>query len=135
MFGYVAALLQSQQSLLGYCVAKTFVFAVLVLGLLHRFALLLFWFGGVSVLGVSLFALNSLLVLIMYIWLIRLLWSQHANYMRTHMPQKYRNVSIPEELYTKLETLVETKQAGYVSVSDAVKDAIRELLRKHQLLP
>jgi Arc/MetJ-type ribon-helix-helix transcriptional regulator len=51
------------------------------------------------------------------------------------MPQKYRNVSIPQELYTKLETLVENKQAGYVSVSDAVKDAIRELLRKHQLLP
>jgi Arc/MetJ-type ribon-helix-helix transcriptional regulator len=47
------------------------------------------------------------------------------------MPQKYRNVSLPEELYTKLETLVENKQAGYVSVSDAV----RELLRKHQLLP
>jgi Arc/MetJ-type ribon-helix-helix transcriptional regulator len=35
----------------------------------------------------------------------------------------------------KLEKLVESKQAGYVSVSDAVKDAIRELLRKNKLLP
>ncbi len=50
------------------------------------------------------------------------------------MPKQYRNVSIPQELYTKLETLVESN-AGYVSVSDAVKDAIRELLRKHELLP
>jgi Arc/MetJ-type ribon-helix-helix transcriptional regulator len=52
------------------------------------------------------------------------------------MPTKqYRNVSIPKELYDKLENLVDSKQAGYVSVSDAVKDAVRELLRKHQLLP
>ena len=51
------------------------------------------------------------------------------------MPKQYKNVSLPQELYNKLETLVETKQAGYVSVSDAVKDAVRELLRKHQLLP
>lgn len=51
------------------------------------------------------------------------------------MPKQYRNVSLPEELYDKLETLVESKQAGYVSVSDAVKDAVRELLRKHNLLP
>jgi Arc/MetJ-type ribon-helix-helix transcriptional regulator len=51
------------------------------------------------------------------------------------MPKQYRNVSIPEELYVKLETLVDSKQAGYVSVSDAVKDAVRELLRKHDLLP
>lgn len=51
------------------------------------------------------------------------------------MPKQYRNVSLPEELYAKLETLVESKQAGYVSVSDAVKDAVRELLRKHNLLP
>ncbi|MGD6853291.1 MAG: ribbon-helix-helix domain-containing protein [Candidatus Bathyarchaeia archaeon] len=51
------------------------------------------------------------------------------------MPKQYRNVSIPEELYTKIENLVDSKQAGYVSVSDAVKDAIRELLRKHDLLP
>jgi Arc/MetJ-type ribon-helix-helix transcriptional regulator len=51
------------------------------------------------------------------------------------MPKKYRNVSLPEELYDKLEKLVESKEAGYVSVSDAVKDAVRELLRKHKLLP
>ncbi len=51
------------------------------------------------------------------------------------MPKQYRNISIPEEIYAKLETLVDSKQAGYVSVSDAVKDAVRELLRKHALLP
>jgi len=51
------------------------------------------------------------------------------------MPKKYKNVSLPQELYDKLETLVESKQVGYVSVSDAVKDAVRELLRRHELLP
>lgn len=51
------------------------------------------------------------------------------------MPKRYKNVSIPIELYKKIEKLVETKEAGYVSVSDAVKDAIRELLRKNKLLP
>jgi len=51
------------------------------------------------------------------------------------MTKRYKNVSIPEELYEKLEELVESKKVGYVSVSDAVKDAVRELLRKHQLLP
>jgi Arc/MetJ-type ribon-helix-helix transcriptional regulator len=33
------------------------------------------------------------------------------------------------------EKLVESEKAGYVSVSDAVKDSVRELLRKHKLLP
>ena len=47
------------------------------------------------------------------------------------MPKRYKNVSIPVELHEKLEKLVESKQAGYVSVSDAV----RELLRKNKLLP
>ncbi len=51
------------------------------------------------------------------------------------MPKKYKNVSLPQELYCKLEILVESKEVGYVSVSDAVKDAVRELLRKHKLLP
>jgi Arc/MetJ-type ribon-helix-helix transcriptional regulator len=51
------------------------------------------------------------------------------------MPKRYKNVSIPVELHEKLEKLVESKQAGYVSVSDAVKDALRELLRKNKLLP
>ena len=51
------------------------------------------------------------------------------------MVKRYRNVSIPEELYIKLERLVESEKAGYVSVSDAVKDSVRELLRKHGLLP
>ena len=51
------------------------------------------------------------------------------------MPKRYRNVSIPVELYEKIEKLVATKGSGYVSVSDAVKDAIRELLRKNKLLP
>ncbi|MDG6980824.1 MAG: hypothetical protein JRN51_06885 [Nitrososphaerota archaeon] len=51
------------------------------------------------------------------------------------MVKRYRNVSIPEDLYAKLEKLVESEKAGYVSVSDAVKDTSRELLRKHKLLP
>jgi Arc/MetJ-type ribon-helix-helix transcriptional regulator len=51
------------------------------------------------------------------------------------MPKRYKNVSIPVELYEKIEKLVEAKQSGYVSVSDAVKDAVRELLRKNNLLP
>ena len=51
------------------------------------------------------------------------------------MVKRYRNVSIPEELYVELERLVKSNKAGYVSVSDAVKDAVRELLRKHKLLP
>jgi len=51
------------------------------------------------------------------------------------MPKRYKNVSIPLELYEKLEKLVQTKESGYVSVSDAVKDAIRELLRKNKILP
>jgi Arc/MetJ-type ribon-helix-helix transcriptional regulator len=51
------------------------------------------------------------------------------------MPKQYRNISLPEELYDKLENLVDSEEAGYVSVSDAVKDAVRELLRKHALLP
>lgn len=55
--------------------------------------------------------------------------------MRGSMPKRYKNVSIPVELYRRLEELVSKKNSGYVSVSDATKDAIRELLRKHGLLP
>lgn len=51
------------------------------------------------------------------------------------MPKRYKNVSIPIELYQKIEELVEAKECGYVSVSDAVKDAVRELLRKNKRLP
>ena len=51
------------------------------------------------------------------------------------MRKKYRNISVPEELYRKLEELVKSHKGGYVSVSDAVKDAIRKLLRKYKLLP
>jgi Arc/MetJ-type ribon-helix-helix transcriptional regulator len=51
------------------------------------------------------------------------------------MPKRYKNVGIPLELYEKLGKLVEAKESGYVSVSDAVKDAVRELLRKNKILP
>ena len=51
------------------------------------------------------------------------------------MVKRYLSVSIPEDLYVKLEKLVESEKAGHVSVSDAVKDASRELPRKHKLLP
>ena len=60
-------------------------------------------------------------------------WSR--NVQEPLMPKRYKNVSIPTELYEKLEKLVEKKECGYVSVSDAVKDAVRELLRKNKLLP
>ena len=51
------------------------------------------------------------------------------------MTKRYRNVSIPEDLYEKVEKLVKSEKSGYVSVSDAVKDAVRELLRKYKMLP
>ena len=51
------------------------------------------------------------------------------------MVKRYRNVSIPDELYQKVEELVQSRKSGYVSVSDAVKDAVRELLRKNRLMP
>ncbi len=51
------------------------------------------------------------------------------------MVSRYRSVSIPEELYLRLEKLVNANESGYVSVSDTVKDAVRELLRKNDLLP
>jgi Arc/MetJ-type ribon-helix-helix transcriptional regulator len=51
------------------------------------------------------------------------------------MPKRYKNVSLPIELYEKVEKLVGNKECGYVSVSDAIKDAVRELLRKNKLLP
>jgi Arc/MetJ-type ribon-helix-helix transcriptional regulator len=50
------------------------------------------------------------------------------------MATKYRNVSIPADLYEKLQELVKSGK-GYVSVSDCVKDAIRDTLRKYNLLP
>ncbi len=51
------------------------------------------------------------------------------------MVKRYRNISLPQELYARLEELVGSRKSGYVSVSDAVKDAVRELLRKNKLLP
>ncbi len=51
------------------------------------------------------------------------------------MVKRYRNVSLPEELYEKTEELVKSRRSGYVSVSDAVKDAVRELLRKNKMIP
>jgi Arc/MetJ-type ribon-helix-helix transcriptional regulator len=51
------------------------------------------------------------------------------------MATKYKNVSIPADLYDKLVELWKSGKAGYVSVSDCTKDAIRELLRKHKMLP
>ena len=83
---------------------------------------------------------HKLLVYILYICLITLItllsvFSAKYSKCPPLMPKKYKNVSLPQELYDKLEMLAESKEAGYVSVSDAVKDAVRELLRKHKLLP
>lgn len=61
--------------------------------------------------------------------MIKLIPIFYSNALLGIMTKRYKNVSIPEELYEKLDELVKSKKVGYVSVSDAVKDAIRELLK------
>jgi Arc/MetJ-type ribon-helix-helix transcriptional regulator len=46
----------------------------------------------------------------------------------------YRNLSIPEELFTEVEIFVKKSRGRYVSVAEAVREAIREFLEKHKEL-
>jgi len=41
----------------------------------------------------------------------------------------YRSLQIPEGLYVKLEECIEYSKGGYVSVSEVVREAIREFLK------
>jgi Arc/MetJ-type ribon-helix-helix transcriptional regulator len=44
----------------------------------------------------------------------------------------YRNLSIPEQLYKEIETLVKQSNGKYVSVLEAARVAIREFLEKQK---
>ena len=44
----------------------------------------------------------------------------------------YRNCSIPEKLFKDLEKFVENSNGRYVSVAEAVREAIREFLEKEK---
>ena len=46
----------------------------------------------------------------------------------------YRNLSIPEELFIELEKFVKQSKGRYVSVAEAVREAIREFLEKRKEL-
>jgi len=46
----------------------------------------------------------------------------------------YRNLSIPEQLFTELEDFIKKSKGRYVSVAEAVREAIREFLEKHNEL-
>lgn len=43
----------------------------------------------------------------------------------------YRGLSIPEGLYREIEEYVEQSNGRYVSVSEVVREALREYLRKN----
>lgn len=44
----------------------------------------------------------------------------------------YRNLSIPEQLFIELEDFVKKSEGRYVSVAEAVREAIRDFLVKHK---
>jgi len=44
----------------------------------------------------------------------------------------YRNLSIPEQLFIELEDFVKKSKGRYVSVAEAVREAIREFLERHK---
>jgi len=46
----------------------------------------------------------------------------------------YRNLSIPEQLFIELEDFVKKSKGKYVSVAEAVREAIREFLEKQKEL-
>ncbi len=43
----------------------------------------------------------------------------------------YRSLTIPEGLYKKLEKYVEQSKGSYVSISEVVREALREYLKNH----
>lgn len=48
------------------------------------------------------------------------------------MPRRgYRSLTIPEGLYKQLEKYVES-HSGYVSISEVVREALREFLKKNR---
>lgn len=44
--------------------------------------------------------------------------------------KKYRTVSIPESLFERIEEIVESDKSSYVSVSEFVKEVVRNRLRE-----
>ena len=44
----------------------------------------------------------------------------------------YRNLSIPEQLFIELEDFVKKSKGRYVSIAEAVREAVREFLEKHK---
>jgi|GEM_PF-2220645 len=44
----------------------------------------------------------------------------------------YRNLSIPEELYLELERFFKDSKGRYVSISEIVREAIREFLDRQK---
>ena len=48
------------------------------------------------------------------------------------MPRSgYRSLTIPEGLYRELEKYVELSNGSYVSISEVVREAIRDYLKKN----
>jgi len=48
----------------------------------------------------------------------------------TYDKEKYRTVLIPESLFEKIEEIVDFDESSYVSVSEFVKEVIRNRLRE-----
>ncbi len=46
------------------------------------------------------------------------------------MPKAYRSLRIPEELITKVEDVLHSKNLGYASISEFLKDAVRRRLEE-----
>ncbi len=44
--------------------------------------------------------------------------------------KRYRTVSLPEELFEKIEAVIESKEYGYSSVTEFIKELVRERLRE-----
>jgi len=45
--------------------------------------------------------------------------------------KEYRSLVIPEGLYEKLEKYILRSNGGYVSISEVVREALREYLKNH----
>jgi len=45
--------------------------------------------------------------------------------------KEYRSLTIPEGLYKELEKYIERSNGGYVSISEVVREALREYLKNH----
>ena len=48
------------------------------------------------------------------------------------MPRRgYRSLTIPEGLYKKIEKYIDKSNGSYVSISEVVREALREYLKKN----